>query len=185
MKEKFINFQGKLMDVVIVSAISLLGLVTIVGFFYGIAASFVYLQEKSHEKWTVIKNFKTFGISVLLEVSAIFWGIIIYLDVMFLYNMKGWMVILMSFMLSLYLFILPPLYLIILYHLSKYGNLTRKSFINSFKAYFLNVPSWFLNVILLIVLSIVTYLFPAISILTVGLFIIMTNYVIGKQKQVN
>lgn len=53
MKEKFIALQAKLMDLILLSGLILIGAMTIIGFFYGIVAAFVYLETKSEDKWQV------------------------------------------------------------------------------------------------------------------------------------
>lgn len=56
MKEKFIALQAKLMDLILLSGLILIGAMTIIGFFYGIVAAFVYLETKSEDKWQVLKK---------------------------------------------------------------------------------------------------------------------------------
>ncbi|MBO0448407.1 hypothetical protein JZO76_02555 [Enterococcus sp. MJM12] len=182
MKEKFITLQAKLMDLILLSGLILIGAMTIVGFFYGIVAAFVYLQNKSENKWLVLKKRQTIIISLLLEISAVFVSSIFFLNATLIPKLHGGTTVIISFFLAVCFLILIPLYLILLWELAIGTIFTKEIFLISIKVILICFPTWLTQIVLMIGVSIITYLFPALSIITVGFLAMRTGRVIDEQK---
>ena len=182
MKEKFITLQAKLMDLILLSGLILIGAMTIVGFFYGIVAAFVYLQNKSENKWLVLKKRQTIIISLLLEISAVFVSSIFFLKATLIPKLHGGTTVIISFFLAVCFLILIPLYLILLWELAIGTIFTKEIFLISIKVILIGFPTWLTQIVLMIGVSIITYLFPALSIITVGFLAMRTGRVIDEQK---
>lgn len=170
------------MDLILLSGLILIGAMTIIGFFYGIVAAFVYLETKSEDKWQVLKKRQTILISLLLEMSAVFVAGIFFLNARLLSQLQGGATIIISFFLAVCTLILIPLYFILLHKLAVGTIFTKETFLNSVKVILIGFPTWFTQIILMIALSVLTYLFPALSIITVGYLITRTNKIINVQK---
>lgn len=182
MKEKFITLQEKLMDLILLSGVILIGAMTVIGFFYGIVGAFVYLQTKSENKWLVLKKRQTIIFSLLLEISALFSVGIFFINASLLPKWQGVTTVIISCFLALWCLILIPLYLILLQKLATGVVFTKDIILNSVKLILLDFPTWVTQIFLMMVFSILTYLFPATSIITVGYLVMRVNRIIEKKK---
>lgn len=79
MKKLFIEFQDKLMKIIVTSLIVMVGLFSVGGFFYSIILAFVYVKDGIHEDFKEIFRFKIFTASLLAEVLVGFYGFSLYL----------------------------------------------------------------------------------------------------------
>lgn len=182
MKEKWITLQGKLMDVIILSSLVLIGAMTIIGLFYGIVAAFIYLEEGNQDKWATLKRKQTILRSVLLEVSAAGIVGIFSLNGALLQYLSGEMTVILSFMMTLWGVLLLPLYLMLLHRVANSQKLTVAQVSKDLKVILINFPNWLGQSVYLLILGGVTYLFPALSIMTVGMFLLQTQRLIQRQQ---
>ncbi|WP_461218080.1 hypothetical protein [Lapidilactobacillus salsurivasis] len=182
MKERFIALQARLMDVIILSGIVLIGALTIVGFFYGIVAAHVYLQENKTDKWQVLKKRQTIITCLLLEISALFVGIIFILNLNLIPQLSAGFTIVLTCFLTMGILIVLPLYSILLQGLAQGRSYSKDVLLDGVRLILSGIPVWIGDILLLLVAGLITYLFPALAIVSIGLLVIWTDRIVNAQR---
>ncbi|MGT2715662.1 hypothetical protein [Streptococcus respiraculi] len=175
MKEKVIEWQAKLMDIIIVSAISVIGLLTIIGGVYGLLIAFVYLSPLSDSKWMIVKNRKVIAICVGAQLLVYVFLFILLLNLHILPVLPSPLVLLSSLLLTVLGIGGFSLLTTGIWQLARGQCPSMELLYQGMKLLILGVPSWILLFVLLLLVGFVVVIYPPCMVIVVGVFLQLLN----------
>ncbi|MBF0787406.1 MULTISPECIES: hypothetical protein [unclassified Streptococcus] len=175
MKEKVVEWQAKLMDIIIVSALAVLGLLTIIGGVYGLLLAFVYLAPLSDSKWTVVKDKKVIAVCIGLQFLVYLFLVILLLNLQLLSVLPNVLVIVSSFLLTVLSIVSFSLLTTGIWQLARGCAPSRELLYQGVKGLIVGVPSWIGLFALLCVVGVAVVIYPPCLVVVIGSFLQLLN----------
>ncbi|MBF0778890.1 hypothetical protein [Streptococcus cuniculi] len=175
MKEKVIEWQAKLMDIIIVSVIIVLGLLTVVGGVYSLLIAFVYLAPLSDSKWTVTKDKKIIAVCIGAQILVYALLAILFLNLQLLPVLPNLLVIVSSFLLTVLSITSFSLLTTGIWQLAR-GYVPSMALVyQGMRGLVLGVPSWIVLFALLLMAVFAVVVYPPCLVIVIGSFLKLLN----------
>ena len=180
MKKQFISFQEKLMDIILLSGIVLIGILSLIGAVYSLILAFTYLEKEKPNKWASVFNLRLFLSSVYIECFFLIALFITFLNSQLLRSLSTLGRVSIFSIVLIFVLVGVPFFFVLTWYLSKKGSLTKELIAQSFYLVLVKFPLWGIFLIFISLVGLCIYVDNALIILGIGGVILFFDYLIKK-----
>lgn len=180
MKKKLVSFQEKLMDIILLSGIVLIGILSLIGAVYSFIVAFTYLNEEKQNKWTAVFSLKLFLSSVFIELFLLLTMFILFLNIQLLSSLSVFGRVSLFSIVLLFFIVGIPFFFVLTWLISKKNTVNKKIIEQALYIVFVKFPLWLVFIAFIFIVTLFIYMDKALIIVGIGGVILFFDYLIKK-----